>query len=125
MKAGITVVVDRDDGHGRMRLLRRHALVDGDGVGGCEAAAFHRGQEFIVAERRPIAEIGGFDHDTAKLMLEWLAQERRHADNRKHLPARSQEEAAQSGLLAAAAQEFRYRSGRGFTLRVLLPPTRA
>jgi len=65
------VVVDCDDGDGCMRLFLRHALVGGNE--GREAATLRHGQEFVVAERTPVVEDGGFDHDTAELLLEWLA----------------------------------------------------
>ena len=48
----------------------RHALVGGNE--GREAAALRHGQEFVVAERTPVVEDGGLDHDAAELLLEWL-----------------------------------------------------
>lgn len=72
------VAVDRNDGDGSVRLFHRHALVGGDECR--EAAAFGCGQEFVVAERAPVVEFGGFDRGTAEFLLEWSAQTRRYAD---------------------------------------------
>ena len=79
------VVVDRIDGDGRMRLFRRHALVSG--YEGREAGALGCGQEFVVAERAPVVELGGFDCAAAELFPEWLAQTRRYADVKEYLHA--------------------------------------
>ena len=79
------VVVDRNDGDGRMRLFRRHALVSG--YEGREAGALGCGQEFVVAERAPVVELGGFDCAAAELLSEWLAQARRYADVKEYLHA--------------------------------------
>ena len=65
------VVVDRDYGNGRMRLLLRHAFVGGHESR--ETAALRHGQELVVAQRTPVVEHGGFDQDPAELVLEWLA----------------------------------------------------
>ena len=97
-ESGKTVVVDRNDGDGRMRLFRRHTLVSG--YEGRETFAFRPGQEFVVAERAPVVEIGGFDHDTAEL----LPQARRHADIKQNLHA----QASRGGIAVGIA-------GRGST----------
>lgn len=64
----------------------RHPLARG--YGGCEAAALRHGQEFVVAERTPVVNNGGFDDDTAELLMEWMAQARRHTDVKENLHAR-------------------------------------
>ena len=69
-----------------MRVLHRHALVRG--YESREAAARRYGQEFVVAERTPVVKNGGFDDDTAELLLEWMAQARRHTDVKENLHAR-------------------------------------
>ena len=65
------VVVDGNDGDGRMPLFLRHALVGGDE--GREAAPLRLGQEFVVRERAPVVVNSRLDRDTAKLLLEGLA----------------------------------------------------
>ena len=88
-----------------MRLFRRHALVSG--YKGREAVALRRVQEFVIAERTPIVEIGRFDHDTAELLLEWLAQTRRHADIKQNLHAQGSGAGSAVGIAGRGSADGR------------------
>ncbi len=96
------VVVDRNDGDGRMRLLRCHALVGG--YEGREAVVLRHGEEFVVVERAPVAKTA--DSTTAPPRCCWSGWRRRGdtPTSRRTLTPGCQEEAAQLGLRAAATQ---------------------
>ena len=107
-ESGKAVVVDRNDGDGRMGLFCRHALVSG--YEGREAAVLRCGQEFVVGERTPVVGNCRFDHDTAELLLEWLAQAWRHADIKQNLHAQASGGGSAVGIAGCGSANGR-RSG--------------
>ena len=102
------VVVDRNDGDGRKPLFRRHALVSGNQSR--EAGALRYGQEFAVRERAPVVVDRGLDRDTAKLLLERLAQAWRHPDIKQNLHARESGASGAVGIAGCGGADGR-RSG--------------